>query len=55
MPAQGEIPDSMKRFWRFLLRKSLPANSLAGMQTAVFGLGDSGGATAFGPYGRCCG
>ena len=46
MPTQGEVPDSMKRFWRFLLRKSLPVNSLAGMQTAVFGLGDSGAAAA---------
>ena len=45
-PTQGEVPDSMKRFWRFLLRKNLPVNSLAGMHTAVFGLGDSGDAAA---------
>lgn len=25
---QGEEPDNMKKFWRFLLRKSLPSNSL---------------------------
>ena len=39
---QGELPDNMKQFWRFLLRKSLPASSLAGLTYAVFGLGDSG-------------
>jgi sulfite reductase alpha subunit-like flavoprotein len=32
----------MKQLWRFLLRKSLPASSLAGLAYAVFGLGDSG-------------
>ena len=32
----------MKSFWRFLLRKSLPADSLSALQYAVFGLGDSG-------------
>lgn len=26
---QGEEPDNMKRFWKFLLRKSLPINALA--------------------------
>ncbi|KAK9790549.1 hypothetical protein WJX73_010811 [Symbiochloris irregularis] len=39
---QGETPDNMKQFWRFLLRKSLPTDALNGMQHAVFGLGDSG-------------
>lgn len=39
---QGETPDNMKRFWRLLLRKSLPADALGGMHHAVFGLGDSG-------------
>lgn len=39
---QGELPDNLKQFWRFLLRKSLPASSLAGLTYAVFGLGDSG-------------
>ena len=38
---QGDPPANMKRFWRFLLRKSLPAASLAGVDFAVFGLGDS--------------
>ncbi|KAJ2492443.1 NAPDH-dependent diflavin reductase [Coemansia sp. RSA 2050] len=38
---QGEEPDNMKRFWRFLLRKSLPHDALSGMEFAVFGLGDS--------------
>ncbi|XP_046383966.1 NADPH-dependent diflavin oxidoreductase 1 [Ischnura elegans] len=38
---QGEEPDNMKNFWRFLLRKNLPAHSLAGVSFAVLGLGDS--------------
>lgn len=38
---QGEEPDNMKQFWRFLLRKNLPSNSLTGMKYAVVGLGDS--------------
>ncbi|KAI9205118.1 uncharacterized protein BJ171DRAFT_503040 [Polychytrium aggregatum] len=38
---QGDEPDNMKRFWKFLLRKNLPADSLAGLKFAVFGLGDS--------------
>ena len=32
----------MKQFWRFLLRKSLPPDSLQSTRYAVFGLGDSG-------------
>jgi hypothetical protein len=32
----------MRRFWKLLLRKSLPPTALAGLQYAVFGLGDSG-------------
>ena len=39
---QGEMPDNMRRAWRFLLRKGLPPDSLAGVSYAVFGLGDSG-------------
>jgi sulfite reductase alpha subunit-like flavoprotein len=31
----------MKSFWKFLLRKSLPANSLQSLTVAVIGLGDS--------------
>jgi len=38
---QGEEPDNMKKTWRFLLRKSLPLNSLSGQRHAVLGLGDS--------------
>ncbi|GBF88274.1 hypothetical protein Rsub_00986 [Raphidocelis subcapitata] len=38
---QGEPPENMRRFWRFLLRKSLPPGSLAATRYAVFGLGDS--------------
>lgn len=38
---QGDEPDNMKKFWKFLLRKSLPANSLVRMKYGVIGLGDS--------------
>ncbi|XP_070532421.1 NADPH-dependent diflavin oxidoreductase 1-like [Ptychodera flava] len=38
---QGDEPDNMKNFWRFLLRKNLPPNSLSQMKYAVLGLGDS--------------
>ncbi|XP_052891599.1 NADPH-dependent diflavin oxidoreductase 1 [Anopheles moucheti] len=38
---QGEEPDNMKRFWKFLLRKSLPTDSLQQVHFAVLGLGDS--------------
>lgn len=37
----GEEPDNMKAFWKFLLRRSLPTNSLNGLGFAVLGLGDS--------------
>lgn len=38
----GEEPENMKVFWKFLLRKSLPVDSLSGMKFAVVGFGDSG-------------
>ncbi|XP_074026251.1 NADPH-dependent diflavin oxidoreductase 1-like isoform X1 [Leptinotarsa decemlineata] len=38
---QGEEPDNMKSFWKFLLRKNLPPNILDNVKFAVFGLGDS--------------
>ncbi|KAK1787293.1 hypothetical protein P4O66_002799 [Electrophorus voltai] len=38
---QGDPPDNMKNFWRFLFRKSLPAGSLCRLDYAVLGLGDS--------------
>lgn len=38
---QGDEPDNMKRFWKFLLRKSLPSNSLAKLKFGVLALGDS--------------
>lgn len=38
---QGDEPDNMKTFWRFLLRRNLPADSLSGLQYGVLGLGDS--------------
>lgn len=37
----GAEPENMKLFWKFLLRKSLPADSLSGMRFAVIGFGDS--------------
>lgn len=37
----GMEPDNMKQAWRFLLKRSLPSNSLNGMQFACLGLGDS--------------
>jgi len=39
--AQGDPPENMKRFWRFMLRKGLSADSLSAVQFSVFGLGDS--------------
>ncbi|XP_045780638.1 NADPH-dependent diflavin oxidoreductase 1 [Maniola jurtina] len=38
---QGDEPDNMKKFWKFLLRKNLPANSLVKLKFGVVGLGDS--------------
>jgi equilibrative nucleoside transporter 1/2/3 len=32
---QGEEPDNMKQFWRFLLRKNLPADSLQGVRSVL--------------------
>lgn len=37
----GDEPDNMKSFWKFLLRKSLPSNSLCAVNYAVLGMGDS--------------
>ncbi|KAH8394999.1 hypothetical protein KR215_004029 [Drosophila sulfurigaster] len=37
----GTEPDNMKQAWRFLLKRSLPSNSLNGLQFACIGLGDS--------------
>ncbi|XP_075226577.1 NADPH-dependent diflavin oxidoreductase 1 isoform X2 [Lycorma delicatula] len=38
---QGDQPDNMKKFWKFLLRKNLPSNSLQNVKFGVLGLGDS--------------
>ncbi|KAJ6257481.1 hypothetical protein Dda_7266 [Drechslerella dactyloides] len=38
---QGDMPENMHKFWRFLLRKKLPADLLRAMQFTTFGLGDS--------------
>jgi sulfite reductase alpha subunit-like flavoprotein len=39
---QGDPPDNLRRFWRFLMRAALPSDALAGLPFAVLGLGDSG-------------
>ncbi|XP_074474499.1 NADPH-dependent diflavin oxidoreductase 1 [Sebastes fasciatus] len=38
---QGDPPDNMTNFWRFVFRKSLPAGSLSRLDCAILGLGDS--------------
>nr|XP_039265010.1 NADPH-dependent diflavin oxidoreductase 1-like isoform X1 [Styela clava] len=38
---QGETPDNMKKFWRFIMRKNLPNDSLQKLSYGVLGLGDS--------------
>ncbi|CAB1101933.1 unnamed protein product [Ectocarpus sp. CCAP 1310/34] len=38
----GDVPNNMSTFWRFLLRRGLPKDCLASMRFAIFGLGDSG-------------
>ncbi|KAG1654611.1 NADPH-dependent diflavin oxidoreductase 1 [Nymphon striatum] len=38
---QGETPDNMNNFWKFLLRRNLPNTSLLNLNFAVVGLGDS--------------
>uniref|UniRef100_A0A3B3ZRA6 NADPH-dependent diflavin oxidoreductase 1 n=1 Tax=Periophthalmus magnuspinnatus TaxID=409849 RepID=A0A3B3ZRA6_9GOBI len=38
---QGDPPDNMRNFWKFIFRKALPAGSLCQLDCAVLGLGDS--------------
>ncbi|RWS12500.1 NADPH-dependent diflavin oxidoreductase 1-like protein [Dinothrombium tinctorium] len=38
---QGEEPKTMKKFWRFIMRKDLPSDALSANSAAVIGLGDS--------------
>ncbi|KAF3311263.1 NAPDH-dependent diflavin reductase [Orbilia oligospora] len=38
---QGDVPENMQKFWRFLLRKKLPPTLLSHMSFSTFGLGDS--------------
>uniref|UniRef100_A0A1D1ZFR5 NADPH-dependent diflavin oxidoreductase 1 n=1 Tax=Anthurium amnicola TaxID=1678845 RepID=A0A1D1ZFR5_9ARAE len=38
---QGDMPDAMKDFWKFLRRKNISNQWLEGVHYAVFGLGDS--------------
>ena len=38
---QGDPPDNMMKFWRFILRRNLPPTSLQSLTFAVLGLGDS--------------
>lgn len=37
----SDEPENMKNFWKFLLRKSLPSDSLSSLSFGVVGLGDS--------------
>lgn len=37
----GDEPDNMRKTWKFLLRRSLPGDSLQNLQFACLGLGDS--------------
>ena len=37
----GEVPETMKNAWKFLLRSDLPTTSLKQLKFTVFGLGDS--------------
>jgi sulfite reductase alpha subunit-like flavoprotein len=37
----GDVPDNMVTFWRFLLRATLPGDVLSAVRFACFGLGDS--------------
>lgn len=38
---QGEEPSNMLKFWKFLLKKNIPADFLFGVRVAVLSLGDS--------------
>jgi sulfite reductase alpha subunit-like flavoprotein len=37
----GDLPLTMKKFWNFLMRKTLPSTCLTTVNFSVFGLGDS--------------
>lgn len=39
---QGDQPDNMLKFWRFLLKRTLPKDLLRALNFGVLGLGDSG-------------
>ena len=36
----GEVPDNMKNFWKFLLNKNLPTTALINVTFSILGLGD---------------
>lgn len=38
---QGDPPNNMRQFWRFLLRKNLPSTLLINLNYGILGLGDS--------------
>eukprot|EP00965_Chrysotila_dentata_P064221 2127758-Pleurochrysis_carterae.AAC.2 len=38
---EGEVPDNMRSFWQFLLRRDLPRTALSQVKHTTFGLGDS--------------
>ena len=37
----GEEPDNMRQFWRWIMRKSLPSTHFSQLHYALIGLGDS--------------
>lgn len=39
---QGDPPDNMQKFWKFLLLKDIPKDALSQVNFTIFGLGDSG-------------
>lgn len=38
---QGQVPSSMRKFWSFIMKKSLPHQILSSLNIGVIGLGDS--------------
>lgn len=38
---QGDMPDNMTKFWKFIMRKNIPTNLLINLKFFMIGLGDS--------------
>ena len=38
---QGDLPDNMTKFWKIIMKKNLPNDSLQNVEFGVIGLGDS--------------